>query len=280
MAAALDVGNLVRETSVTTGTGNQTLVAVTGKRTFNTEFGTGGTDVFDYFISNPDAAEWERGTGHMSTSTVLVRDTVIESSNADAAVSFTAGTKAVTNDLPASFHGGQWNLLETVVASNDATIDITGLTSRYFMYKFIWSHILPSTDSRRLWIRTSADNGASFDAGASDYAWVAHEATITDVPFSIPAGDDEDNQINLFDSTLQGNGTDETGAWEITLFNPTTPEYTKIADKGFLHDTSTTDYWTFGAGVRLAAEAVNAVQFLYNSNDIASGILKVYGVRA
>lgn len=94
--------NLVHESSSSTGTGNFTLNNVNGKRSFNTAFGTGGTDVFDYFISNRDAAEWERGTGHLSTSSTLVRDTVKESSNAGAAVSFSAGTKDVVNDVPAA----------------------------------------------------------------------------------------------------------------------------------------------------------------------------------
>jgi hypothetical protein len=50
--------NLVHETSTSTGTGNFTTSAVNGKQRFSTAFGTGGTtNVFDYFISNRDAAE-------------------------------------------------------------------------------------------------------------------------------------------------------------------------------------------------------------------------------
>lgn len=94
--------NLVHELSTTTGTGNLTLSTPNGKQSFNDAFGTGGTDVFDYFISHQSAAEWERGTGHLSDATTLVRDTVIESTNADAAVNFSAGTKDVTNDVPAA----------------------------------------------------------------------------------------------------------------------------------------------------------------------------------
>lgn len=94
--------NLVHQTSVTTGTGDFTITAVNGKNSFNNAFGTGGSNLFDYFISNRDAAEWEYGTGHLSSSTVLVRDTVILSTNANAAVNFGAGTKDVCNDLPAS----------------------------------------------------------------------------------------------------------------------------------------------------------------------------------
>lgn len=94
--------DLVHETTSSTGTGNLTLANVNGKRSFNTAFGTGGTDLFDYFISNRDAAEWERGTGHLSAASTFVRDTVLASSNAGAAVNFSAGTKDVTNDIPAA----------------------------------------------------------------------------------------------------------------------------------------------------------------------------------
>ena len=95
-------GDLIHQQSTSTGTGNITLTAVNGKRTFNDEFGTGGTNKFDYFISNQAAAEWERGTGHLSASTTLVRDTVLASSNANAAVNFSAGTKDIANDVPAA----------------------------------------------------------------------------------------------------------------------------------------------------------------------------------
>lgn len=94
--------DLVHESSTTTGTGNFTLAGVSGKRRFSSPFGTGGTDVFDYYISHRSAAEWERGTGHMSDANTLVRDTVIASSNSNTAVSFAAGDKDVTNDIPAA----------------------------------------------------------------------------------------------------------------------------------------------------------------------------------
>src|SRR5262245_20901970 len=93
--------DLVHEITTSTGTGNLTLANVNGKRSFNTAFGTGGTNVFDYFISHQSAAEWERGTGHLSAASTFVRDTVIASSNSNAAVNFSAGNKDISNDLPA-----------------------------------------------------------------------------------------------------------------------------------------------------------------------------------
>lgn len=88
----------VKETSVTTGTGNFTLAgAATGFETFNTAFGNGTAhaNYFEYCIQLQSGAEWEVGRGHLSASTTLVRDQVYESSNSDALVSFSAGTKDV-----------------------------------------------------------------------------------------------------------------------------------------------------------------------------------------
>lgn len=88
------------ETSTTTGTGNITLAgAVTGFKAL-----LGGrieiNKYFGYCIEAVDGSgvptgEWETGEGYLTSSTVLVRDIVEESSNTDALVSFAAGTKRV-----------------------------------------------------------------------------------------------------------------------------------------------------------------------------------------
>ena len=97
--------NAVFQTTTGTGTGNLTLATVFGFKNFATAFDTGvTTDVFWYMISNPDADEFEIGTGHMSDTTTLVRDTVIENSlGTTALISFTSGTKEVTSDVPYEF---------------------------------------------------------------------------------------------------------------------------------------------------------------------------------
>jgi hypothetical protein len=101
------IADRVKELSVTTGTGAITLGgAVTGFESFNTAFGVGPS--FDYCIESIDGATgapngpWEIGSGHLSGAATLVRDTVRQSSNADALVNFAAGTKNVFCTLPAS----------------------------------------------------------------------------------------------------------------------------------------------------------------------------------
>lgn len=89
------IADRVADTSTTTGTGDFTVANAPpdGYETLNTVLS--GSDTFDYMIQNRDANEWEVGVGTYSGSHVFVRTTVQQSSNADAAVNFSAGTKDV-----------------------------------------------------------------------------------------------------------------------------------------------------------------------------------------
>lgn len=88
----------VKETTTTTGTGDITLAgAATGFMTFAAEFAT--NEAFYYCITG--GSEWEVGEGYLSGSTTLVRSSVRASSNSDAPVTFSAGTKDVFCTVPA-----------------------------------------------------------------------------------------------------------------------------------------------------------------------------------
>jgi hypothetical protein len=97
------VHDRVYETSTTTGTGNFTLAgAVPQFQTFASRFTSGterAADPLYYCIKGQSGTEWEVGRGYLSDSTTLVRLRVFESSNGDAAVNFSAGTKDVFNTL-------------------------------------------------------------------------------------------------------------------------------------------------------------------------------------
>lgn len=89
----------VKETSTTTGTGNVTLAgAVAQFEAFSTNYAVG--DPFYYAIVGQTGTEWEVGVGELSGGTTLVRTTVLQSSNADGLVNFSAGTKDVFVTVP------------------------------------------------------------------------------------------------------------------------------------------------------------------------------------
>ncbi len=88
----------VKDTTTTTGTGDITLAgsAPTGFQTFNTAF---GTQVRFPYVIDGGTGEWEVGLGYLSAATTLVREAVQSSSNAGAAVNFSAGSKNVFCDV-------------------------------------------------------------------------------------------------------------------------------------------------------------------------------------
>ena len=100
---AFVINDRVKETSTTTGTGTLNLAgAQQGFETFVA--GIGNTNTTYYAIFNQGTAEFEVGIGTVTDATpdTLSRDTIISSSNGDAAVNFTGGTKDVFCTLPAS----------------------------------------------------------------------------------------------------------------------------------------------------------------------------------
>jgi hypothetical protein len=98
---AFAVNDRVKETSTTIGTSTLTLDgAVPGFETFSSAIGN--TNTTYYAIQNQNVpTEFEVGIGTVGAGT-LSRDTIISSSNGDAAVNFSTGTKDVFVTLPAS----------------------------------------------------------------------------------------------------------------------------------------------------------------------------------
>lgn len=94
------VEDRVMETSTSTGTGNFTLAgAVTGFVDFDSVMANG--DICNYLIEAVNASgvptgEWETGTGTFNDTDTLVRTSVSRSSNSNALVNFSAGTKRVS----------------------------------------------------------------------------------------------------------------------------------------------------------------------------------------
>ena len=97
---AFKLNDRVKETSTTTGTGAFTLAgAVTGFETFSA--GIGGSNTTYYCIFLTGTAEFEVGFGTLNSgASTLARTYIISSSNSDAAVNFSAGTKEVFCTVP------------------------------------------------------------------------------------------------------------------------------------------------------------------------------------
>jgi len=99
---AFILNDRVKETTTTTGTGAITLAgAVGGFETFSA--GIGGSNTTYYAIKHQTANEFEVGFGTLNGgASTLTRTYIINSSNSDAAVDFTAGTKDIFCTMPAA----------------------------------------------------------------------------------------------------------------------------------------------------------------------------------
>lgn len=123
----------VLDTSTTTGTGALTLAGpVNGFRRFSDIAVVG--DTFDYAVFAVDVngvptGAWETGRGTYSATNTLTRTSVQASSNANAAVSFSAGTKYVllSENAYSAQRGDQESI---IIAVGDETTAITTGTSK------------------------------------------------------------------------------------------------------------------------------------------------------
>jgi hypothetical protein len=165
-------------------------------------------------------------------------------------------------------------LLGTASPSAAATVNftLTGWTNAdYIAYKVMLAHVAPATDNVTLQLRTSTDGGSTYDSGASDYAWQRVEIT-TNIP------DVADSQIDLI--RFMGNAADETISGEVTLFNPAAAQFGTVTWKLIGKNTAGSVITSEGSGQRLSAANVDAFQFFFSSGNVASGELRLYGLKA
>lgn len=114
--------NRAKMTTTTTGTGTITLgSAVDGYQTF-ADAGVSNADVVRYVIE--DGNNWEIGTGTYTTTGTTLTRTVLESSNADAAISLTGSAEvfvtAVTEDI--------LNATNPVISAGTLTEDVYAIS--------------------------------------------------------------------------------------------------------------------------------------------------------
>lgn len=128
---AFKLGDKVKETTTTTGTGAITLLGtVSGFQTFGSVLANGDTTF--YSISHTTANEWEIGFGTYSTTgPTITRTAVYSSSNSNAAVTFSAGTKNVFITYPSVQSGKRVIVIAdaTSITPNANTTDVAFQTN-------------------------------------------------------------------------------------------------------------------------------------------------------
>ena len=233
------VADRVKETTTTTGTGTYTLAgAVVGFQAFTDAF-SNATSV-EYAVT--DGTDWEVGYGTFTTAgTTLTRASIRASSNADAAVNWSAGTKTIWSNLPADSVArlGSFTLAQLNTAVSDA--DVASLAgTETLTNKRVTPRILSAASY-------TTDTGTSLNCDNLDEFIVTAQAGA--LLFNNPTGTPTDGQVLLIAVT-------GTAARALTYGNqfeastvalPTTTVTTARLNMGFIWRADTSKWVIVGA---------------------------------
>jgi hypothetical protein len=184
---------------------------------------------------------------------------------------------------------GSLILIKTLTASSSATLsfvhgtDGVVLDSTYPIYKFEFINIHPSSDGANFQVNFR-DGGAAYDAVKTTTAFGAqHKEDGSGGGLAYDAGKDlaQSTAAQKLDPAGDtGANDDQSGAGELTLFNPSSTTFVKhfIAR---LHNYNITDYSidSYTAGYCNVTAAIDGVQFAYSSGNIDAGKIKLYGIK-
>ena len=197
--------------------------------------------------------------------------------SASKAIKFNSSNNGLeTGDL-----GGQLQLLSTQTASDSATIDFTSdIDSTYKEYQFRFTDIHPQTDGQNFQFQADTGTNTSYNQTMTTTFFRAYhyeDDSTTGLAYHIPS---DLAQSTSFQRLAQsGNGNDECVSGSLHLFNPSSTTFVKhfIARVGGFHEADYAfDFYTAGYGN--TTSAINAVQFKYDSGNIDSGVIKLYGI--
>ena len=175
---------------------------------------------------------------------------------------------------------GNLVLLSTETASSDSTIDFTSnIDSTYKEYIFKYYDLNPETD-RTSFVFNLTTDGTNFNVtktttNIEDYHFENDTAT------AFGYRTDLDLAQSTSDQTLMvgvGNGSDESGAGTLHLYDPSNTTFVKhfISDDHFLEGQDIA-FRSFTAGYANTTSAVTGIRFKMASGDF-DGTIKMYGV--
>jgi len=171
--------------------------------------------------------------------------------------------------------------ITTTTASNSATVDFTNINSDFTEYLVVISKAKPVSASDFFFMRTSSNNGVSYDSAGSDYRYggtLVNTASGLSVVYITG-----DSVLKLAGIGLTiGNDAGSSGVTAvIRIISPSTAAYTEITcDSSWNIVTAPNPYGLAQlAAARLGSSATNAIRFAFNTGNISSGTFTLYGVR-
>ncbi len=184
--------------------------------------------------------------------------------------------------LPASISGGGLNLISTQTASNSSTISFTsGLDSTYKEYIFKFYNVHPDGGTgRHFSFQGSTDGGSSYGVNiTSTFFQTDHNEADSTANLSYEGGKDlaQSTDFQRVLSSITANA-DDSGSGTFHLFDPSNTTFVKhfIATGTLVANAYVNSNYV--AGYLNTTSAIDAIQFKFDSGNIESGVIKLYGV--
>ena len=188
---------------------------------------------------------------------------------------------AITS-IPAAISGGALNLISTSTASSSSTISFTsGIDSTYKEYIFKFYNIHPDGGTgRHFSFQGSTDSGSSYGINiTSSFFQTDHNEADSTANLSYEGGKDlaQSTDFQRVLSSITANA-DDSGSGTLHLFDPSNTTFVKhfIATGTLVANAYVNSNYV--AGYLNTTSAIDAIQFKFDSGNIESGVIKLYGV--
>ena len=177
---------------------------------------------------------------------------------------------------------GTMVLLSSQTLSNAATVSFTsGIDSTYKEYVFKFIDVHPVTDQKNLSFQVDTGTNTNYNQTiTSAFYWAYHTEGDTTATLQYYTGGDQ-AQGTAFQVITEatGNVADECSCGTLHLYDPASSTFLKH----FMATTQTAEgtghsTQSYVAGYINTTTAITRVQFKFNSGNIDSGIIKMYGI--
>lgn len=166
-------------------------------------------------------------------------------------------------------------LSTTTISAGASTVDFTGLSSTYSAYILEFENVTSTGGGAELFMRTSSNNGSSFDSTAGNYYYITYANDGNNQLYTTPTAG------NLFsEMRLTGNQNASSIFGTFRLQKPSSTTYYKPIVANI--------FWNTGGsfklvnltftGVRYSTSAYNAIRFYFSGDTFAGGSIRLYGV--
>jgi len=203
-------------------------------------------------------------------------DTITIGASGDT-VNIPAGATFNVQGTAGTGFGSGLTLIKSVTASGASSVEFKNgvsdvvIDSTYSYYRIVGFNITPSEDDKNIQIQFSTDAGSSYIT--SGY----YTMTQRNINGSLNSG------LTVTGSAMDlnnvGNNTNEEGAFEFTVFNPSSSShFTHYQSIGTTKNSGAQIVFYQSGGIYEATSDIDAFKVFFNSGNI-SGTFKLYGIK-